>query len=223
MNQNFQTILIRLLALLLLTGMTTGLCAEPTKKVIFSKGDLGRLPDGWTIQATGAGNGGKWQVVEDKSAPSGKGASLAQTEEDDKANFNLCILDDSRFLDGTIKVSIKPNKGKMDQGGGIVFRFANPDNYYIARMNPLESNLRLYKVVAGKRIQLATTDDNLLLKPATWYSLSIRHAGKKIEVLLDGKKLLEAEDGTFMKSGKVGLWTKSDARTSFDMLVLPSD
>ena len=29
-------------------------------------------------------------------------------------------------------------------------------NYYVARFNPLEDNFRLYKVLAGKRIQLAT-------------------------------------------------------------------
>ena len=34
----------------------------------------------------------------------------------------------------------------------------------------------------------------------------------------DGKKLLVAEDSTFPDAGQIGLWTKADARTSFDDL-----
>jgi len=40
--------------------------------------------------------------------------------------------------------------------------------------------------------------------------------GEQIECLLDGKKLIEATDGTITKAGRVGLWTKADAQTSFD-------
>ena len=35
----------------------------------------------------------------------------------------------------------------MDQGGGPVWRYQDANNYYIARMNPLEDNYRVYKVV----------------------------------------------------------------------------
>ena len=41
-------------------------------------------------------------------------------------------------------------KGKLDQGGGLVWRYKDANNYYIARMNPLEDNFRVYKEVAGK-------------------------------------------------------------------------
>ena len=40
--------------------------------------------------------------------------------------------------------------------------------------------------------------------------------GDKIECYLDGKKELEGTDKTFTGAGKVGLWTKADARTRFD-------
>jgi hypothetical protein len=40
--------------------------------------------------------------------------------------------------------------------------------------------------------------------------------GDAITCSLDGKKYLDAKDDTFTKAGKVGLWTKADARTSFD-------
>jgi hypothetical protein len=35
-------------------------------------------------------------------------------------------------------------------------------------------------------------------------------------VFLNNERLFEAEDQTFMKSGKTGLWTKADSVTYFD-------
>ena len=35
---------------------------------------------------------------------------------------------------------------------------------------------------------------------------------------LDGKKLLVAEDSTFPDAGRIGVWSKADARSYFDDL-----
>jgi hypothetical protein len=106
-------------------------------------------------------------------------------------------------------------RGKTDQGGGLVWRYVDADNYYIARMNPLESNYRLYKVVNGKRTQLVTKED-LKVPVGQWHVLAVTMKGDQIECSLDGKKYLEAKDSTFPMAGKVGLWTKADAQTNFD-------
>jgi hypothetical protein len=49
-----------------------------------------------------------------------------------------------------------------------------------------------------------------------WHTVSVKMVGDKIECFLDGKKYLDAKDDTFAKAGKVGVWTKADAQTSFD-------
>jgi len=105
-------------------------------------------------------------------------------------------------------------KGKVGQGGGIVWRYLDANNYYIARMNPLEDNYRFYKVVDGKRTQLATKE-GLKVPVGEWHTLEIECVGNKIECELDGRDILEVEDDTFTKAGKVGLWTKADAVTEF--------
>jgi hypothetical protein len=114
-------------------------------------------------------------------------------------------------------VSLKSIRGEIDQGGGVVWRYQDANNYYIARYNPLESNYRVYKVVDGKRTQLDTKEE-IELPEGRWHTLQIRHAGEQIECSLNGKKLLEAKDATFTKPGKIGLWTKADAETHFDGL-----
>ena len=131
--------------------------------------------------------------------------------------FNLCVARDTSFKDVALAVSFKAVKGNTDQGGGLVWRYLDANNYYVARMNPLEDNFRLFKVVNGKRLQIASKD-SLEVPAGTWHKMTVTMKGDQIECTLNGKKYLEAKDGTFKKAGRVGLWTKADAQTYFDDL-----
>jgi hypothetical protein len=210
------------IALVLVLMPMPVLAGERPKVYRFGKEDLGKVPGGWKSAKTGKGAGSKWQVVADKTGPSKTSHVLAQTAAGPRALFNLCTLGKSSERDVEISVFFKAVKGDLDQGGGIVWRYQDPDNYYIARMNPLEDNFRLYKVVAGKRIQLATTKDDIKIPAGTWHKITIRHIGEHIECFLDGKKLLDANDKTFTDPGQVGLWTKADAQTRFDEFTVTS-
>lgn len=188
---------------------------HPLRRFRFGKEDVGKLPKGWKAAQTGKGEGSVWKVLADDTAPSQSRFVLAQTAESPSALFNLCVADDTSYKDVEVIVAFKAMKGVNDQGGGVCWRYQDANNYYIARMNPLEDNYRLYRVVAGKRIQLATKED-LKVLVGTWHTLTITMVGDHIECSLDGKKHLEAKDDTFTKTGKVGLWTKADAQTYFD-------
>jgi hypothetical protein len=177
----------------------------------FEKADLGKAPRGWKVEA------GAWQVRADATAPSKGGLVLTQTASSGRRVFNLCLKDEPAPADVEVSVAFKALEGKEDQGGGVVWRARDAKNYYIARMNPLEDNFRLYKVVAGVRKQL-DTKEGLKVKPGEWHTITVRMVGDRVECSLDGKKMLAAKDDTFKEKGKVGLWTKADARTSFDVL-----
>jgi hypothetical protein len=181
----------------------------------FGKDDVGKVPAGWQAARTGKGEGSVWKVVADDTAPSKSGYALAQTAKGPNALFNLCVAEDTRFRDVELSVAFKAVAGRLDQGGGLVWRYQDADNYYVARMNPLEDNYRLYKVVAGKRTQLATKE-GLKVPAGEWHRLKVTQTGDRIECFLDGRKMLEGKDDTFTKAGKVGLWTKADAQTHFD-------
>src|ERR1019366_4600229 len=99
--------------------------------------------------------------------------------------------DKSRFGDLDLSVAFKAIAGKKDQGGGPVWRYQDAKNYYVVRMNPLEDNFRLYKVVDGKRIQLATSKDDVVAAPDKWHTIRVVHVGDRIECYFNGKKLLE--------------------------------
>jgi hypothetical protein len=193
------------------------LLAAPTELFHFTASDVGKLPAGWKAAHTGTGKGSVWKVAADSTAPSMSGLALAQTAASPSRFFNLCVADEPTLKDVALSVAFKAVKGKEDQGGGLVWRYQDADNYYIARMNPLEDNFRVYKVIAGKRIQLETKE-GLRVPVGEWHRLSVKHVGDKIECSLDGKKYLEATDKAITSAGQVGLWTKADAQTDFDDL-----
>jgi hypothetical protein len=203
-------------AVVALFGTVLGAAEGKKQAVTFARGDVGKVPAGWKAAQTHEGkNSSIWKVVADDTAPSGKGYVLAQTAQSPNRVFNLCVLEDSNCKDVEISVAFKAIRGENDQGGGIVWRYRDANNYYIARMNPLEKNYRVYKVVAGDRKELKRKE-RLGVKVGEWHTLKVKQAGNHIECYLDGKKMLDARDDTFKKAGKVGLWSKSDAQTHFD-------
>ena len=189
--------------------------AQPPKQFStdFEDAKVGEIPKGWSAAKTGPGKGSVWKIVEDKTAPKGPKV-LAQTAESPLNLFNLCVADESKFKDVEISVAFKAVEGEDDRGGGVLWRYKDADNYYTARFNPIEKNYRLYKVLRGKRTQLATAD--VAAEAGKWHTLAITMKADAIICSLNGKKYLEAHDGTFSDAGKVGLWTKADARTYFD-------
>ena len=181
----------------------------------FSKDDAGKLPNGWKAEKTGRGEGSVWKVVEDDTAPSKSGVALAQTAKSPGGVFNICVAQDTNYKDVELSVSFKAVAGDEDQGGGFVWRYQNNNNYYICRMNPLEDNYRVYKVVAAKRTQLGGKEE-VKVKTGEWHKLKVVVKGNKMEGYLDGEKIWEVTDDTFTDAGKVGLWSKADAQSHFD-------
>ena len=181
----------------------------------FSKEDAGSMPAGWKAEHTGKGEGSIWKVEADALAPGKTGYALAQCAESPSAYFNICVVEGTSYQDLKLQVSFKALRGHNDQGGGVVWRYQDANNYYIARMNPLEDNFRVYKVVGGKRIQLESKE-GIKIPEGTWRVIAIEHEGDHIQCFLDGVKSLDVHDRVFPNAGKIGLWTKSDAQTLFD-------
>lgn len=181
----------------------------------FEKDKAGSVPQGWKVAETGGkGTPATWQVVEDDSAPDGTQAVAITANKNRGSTYNLMIAQDTSYRDLVIRVKVKALTGKQDQGGGPIWRAKDADNYYIARWNPLEDNLRLYYVKDGKRIQLGSAD--VKTDPRAWHEIMIMHRANRIAVSFDGKRMIELADSTFGEAGKVGLWTKADAATKFD-------
>ena len=172
------------------------------------------LGDGWLIEATTQkGPLATWSVVDEKSPAGDACVALTTVNDSNAGTFNLLWNPAAKFKNGEISVALKSVSGEEDQGGGVIWRAMDKDNYYIARYNPLEKNLRLYQVKEGKREKLGNAT---VEKDGTdWATLTISQTDNAITVSLDGKSLIEVEATTFAEAGGVGLWTKADAATVF--------
>jgi hypothetical protein len=178
----------------------------------------GAAPPGFTFGLTGSGAPVRWTVLDDPKAPAGSKV-LAETSADSTSNrFPLAVLDGFQADNVEISVQFKPVSGTVDQAAGLMARVRDADNYYIARANALEENVRLYRVVGGRRQQLASAD--AALPAGKWQTLGLRLEDSSLTVSLDGQELFTAVDDTFQGAGRVGLWTKADSLTYFDDLAV---
>lgn len=182
----------------------------------FENDAIGTLPQGFVSSRTGSGREGVWVVLSDPSAPSGKQV-LAQTDADSTdRRFPMAVATQRKYRDLELGVKFKPISGRVDQAGGLAFRYQDANNYYLVRANALENNLRLYHVVGGNRVQFAGS--NVGVSANRWHTLKVVLVGNHIEAYLDGQKVIDAYDDTFQDAGLVGVWTKADSVTNFDDL-----
>ena len=175
----------------------------------FDNNQAGAMPPGWQAGVTGRGVA-RWAVRPDASAPSAPHV----LQQSGTGAFPWIVRTGTSVEDGFVEVKFKALAGKEDQAGGVVWRWKNGENYYVARANALENNVSLYHTQGGRRITLKYVDAPV--PPQVWHTLRAEFSGTRIAVWFNGKKTIEMEDGHIAGSGAVGLWTKADSVTAFD-------
>jgi hypothetical protein len=189
----------------------------------FDRGTPGGLPPGWTSAMTHAGGRPQWAILRDPTAPSPPFV-LAQLSKDATAGrFPLAIWNGDLIQNGEVGVFFKAVKGSVDQAAGLIWRYKDSNNYYIARANALENNVVFYKVENGTRLSIApkglpsraygVRHD---VPRGRWNTLRVVFHQQLCSVFLNGDHMFDAEDQTFLQAGKTGLWTKADSVTYFD-------
>ena len=191
------------------TVLSTGAAFAETEN--FDQHKPGAVPAGWECGVTGQGSP-RWTVEADRSAPSGPNV-LRQAG---SGTFPWCVKKGASISDGFVEVKFKPERGREDQAGGVVWRWKDGNNYYVARANALEDNVSLYHTTNGRRITIKYVDAPV--RANVWHTLRVEFKDKHISVLLDGKRYIELDDTHIAGPGAVGVWTKADSVTSFDDL-----
>jgi hypothetical protein len=171
---------------------------------------------------TNQGTASKWAIVKDSTAPTPPYVFAQISNDADDTRFPVAILDKPVFQNGEISVRIKPVSGKTERAGGLVWRFRDPNHYYVVRANALENNVALYRVEAGQWKQLRPKGAVNVWSvrhpvPAnSWSILKVAFKGPVFSVYFNHRRLFQVEDKSYQGAGKVGLWTKADSVTYFD-------
>jgi hypothetical protein len=185
--------------------------------VVAMAGEVGRLPTDFQTGRTGKGAMGQWTLVADPTAEGGRALAQLSSDQTDY-RFPLAIYQPVTAANVDVTVRFKAVAGQVDRAGGIAMRLVDADNYYVVRANALEDNVDFYRVVKGVRQQIrgirakVTSDE--------WHTLGIRAAGSQFSITFDGNPLFTADDSTFSRPGRIGLWTKADSITRFDKLTI---
>jgi len=198
-------------ASLIVGSCVLALCQEAAmaEAINFDHERTGALPAGWKAGVTGRGSP-KWSVEKDDTAPSPPNV----LKQSGSGTFPWCVKSDTSIENGSVEVKFKPISGREDAAGGVVWRWKDGDNYYVARANALEDNVSLYHTTNGQRNTIKYV--NAPVAKNQWHALRVEFAGKSIRVVLDGKVYIEQQDDHISGPGAVGVWTKADSVTAFD-------
>ena len=138
------------------------------------------------------------------------------------AAFGWAVREGASYRDGWVETRFKPMTGREDRAGGVVWRWHDADNYYVARANALEDNVVAYKVVRGRRTDLTpvgaapgTYGVKVPVPTGAWHTLRVDFTGAQFEITYDGRHLFAGRDDTFPDAGRVGIWSKADSVTEF--------
>ena len=173
----------------------------------FDGDTVGRPPAGWSCGATGKGTP-QWSVEADPGTSGSKVLRQSGT-----ASFPWCVKNDTALSDGFVEVTFRALSGREDQAGGVVWRWKDGDNYYVARANALENNVSLYHTVRGTRRTIEYKDAPVPRN--AWNTLRVEFKATSIKVSLNGKTYIERQDSSIAGAGKAGVWTKADSVTEF--------
>ena len=210
-------VLIAIVVALLIANAGSLGVAQMTMNAIVAieKMDLGKPPADFDFGRTGQRPDGKWSVVDDTSATTGRAIEQGDTDRTDY-RFPLAIYRSFTAKNLEASLRFKAVEGGVDRAGGVAVRVIDADNYYVLRANALEDNVRLYKVTQGRRVQIAGAD--LKVTANEWHTLTLKLHREHFTVSYDGRELYQASDRSIIKAGKVALWTKADSVTRFDQI-----
>lgn len=209
-------------ALTVLLALVSGvivLAAAETLHVVLASPlvEEGSGPNGCTSAVSGLGGPAVWEVRVERLLLDGK-ALVEVTRQAIQNRFPLCIADRPVAKNAEVVLSFVAHVGGLARAAGIVLRFADPQDFYVAEADALAGSVRLLRVVNGERREIAGRAAPLVAGKA--HTLKIKAIDNDFAVALDGKVLFEARDSGIAAPGRFGIWSRADSLTSFGDLFI---
>jgi hypothetical protein len=186
----------------------------------FDSMKLGELPSGWAPCVTSPSARTNWTIQHDPTAPSRPNV-LARVS--DTPRFTPCLFEKVTAVDGDVSVKIKILSGKDRQEAGVVFRAADPNNYYLVRASARDHNIMMFRVKDGNfepiRVNGARRGHFGVphpIKIGDWNLLRVTYKGSLATVYFNHRKVFDANDGALNVPGRAGVWTGGETIAHFD-------
>jgi hypothetical protein len=180
-------------------------------------------PPDWSTAHTHAGPPGDWIVRRDPSAPSRPNVFSQLSRTGARFEFDIAVFDKVICRDGDLSAKIRLRPGPGVKTAGLVWRYQDPDNFYMLHLSADQRNVAVFRVQDGKAHEIPVRG----VKPGNfgvyhdvrsgvWYIARVVFRGPRVRVFLGNRLLFDAADSTILQGGKTGLWTKGSTVASFD-------
>src|SRR3974390_2379443 len=162
--------------------------------VALAKLEIGKAPADFVFARTGQGAPSQWTVVADETANGDRVIEQSSTDRTDYP-FPLALYNPIVANNVDVSVSFRPVAGRVDQAGGIAVRVVDADNYYVARANALEDNVRFYRVAKGSRQQIDGV--NVMVAKNKGDTLGLKADGDRFSIAFHAKTLFTTPNRHF--------------------------
>jgi hypothetical protein len=200
------------------TATPTATATPEVKVWNFDSDKAAAVPAGWKAIE------GDWQVIPDPSAPSQPntyGLPPGRTVQSlmHALNYNTFTIEDeaTEYSDFTLEASFKAAGGRFDCSGGIIFRYADPKNFYVLSAGCPNDYFTFTRVTNGTpdilHQSVVPTDRDV------WYKLKVVASGDRFMFYDDNKMIYDFNDNKIAK-GKIGLYASNDSQARFDNVTI---
>lgn len=155
-----------------------------------------------------------WTVISDPTASSGTAIEHTRTDSIE-APPALSICRSVALKDGDISLRFKPLPG-ADATGGLVFRMAGPDDYYLVKIDALRDRASLLLVQNGAAEEIVGVDADVTV--ATWHALTVQVRDERFTVHLDGTWIFTGFDKALPHADRLALWAEPGSLIRFDRI-----
>jgi hypothetical protein len=182
------------------------------------------FPPYWTAVTNRPQEPGRWEVLRDATAPSRPNVFAQVSGVNGNSTYAFAVFDKVICRDGDLGVKFRiASNARRVKTAGIVWRYQDPQNYYLLHFSVDEKNIALFRVEngqthpipvrGGKSGAFSVSHD---LRAGQWYVVKVIFRGGSIRVLFGNRQLFDATDDSLISPGKTGLWTQGGTEASFD-------
>jgi len=208
---------------ILFLAVSFGVFNHGVETADFDKLAAGSAPADWSYATTHRGQPGRWVIHPDVGAPTPPNVFAQLSADRIPFRYALALYDKGYCKNGDLSAEMKIISGKATQTGGLVWRYQDPDNYYLLTVSADEDTIAAIKVQNGRPTPIAKLGPGLKafqvshkIEPQEWNVLRVTFQASHMTVYFDHRKVMDAEDAAILKPGKTGLWTRGDTIAYFD-------
>ena len=204
-------IVVTLLVLLHRSTVVYAQDAQDAAEIVSSGGEIPSADCG-----PGVATSRSWAVITDKTALSGTAIEhthMASTEEAE----TLAICQSAELKNSDISLRFKVLHGAHG-GGGVAFRMATREIYYLVKIDVLRDRALLLLVKNGTEEEIVAVDADVAAN--AWHTLAVRAQDDRFTVYLNGVWIFTGYDKTLAHAGQIGLWAEPGSTTLFDRITM---